>query len=50
VSKEYVPCSDEKLERFIENARMIQIRQYPTPDDIDGITKAGIVSHHGYRI
>ena len=43
VSTVYVPCTDEELEAFILNARMIQIRQYPTPNDIDETTIAGIV-------
>lgn len=43
VSSDYVSCSDEELETFILNAGMIQIRQYPTPNNIDGTTIAGIV-------
>ena len=44
MSKTIVPCSDQQLEEFVEKARMLQIRQYPTPDDVNAETIAGIVS------
>ena len=44
MSKNNVSCSDEQLEEFVEKARMLQIQPYPTPDDVDEATVAGIVS------
>ena len=44
MSKNSVSCSDQQLKDFIEKSKMLQIRQYPTPDDVDGMTIAGIVS------
>jgi len=49
VSKNNVSCSDEQLEKFVEKARMLLIRQYPTPDDVDAATIAGIVSSEALR-
>ena len=43
MSKNDVSCSDQQLEDFIEKARMLQVQQYPTPNDIDGSTIFGIV-------
>jgi len=44
VSKNNVSCSDEQLEKFVEKARLLEIQQYPTPDDVNAATIAGIVS------
>ena len=44
MSKNHVSCSDQQLEDFIVKSRMLLIQQYPTPDNIDGMTIAEIVS------
>jgi len=49
VSKNNVSCSDQQLEEFVEKARMLQIQQFPTPDDVDAATIAGIVSSDASR-
>ena len=49
MSRSNVSCSDQQLEEFVEKARMLQIRQYPTPDDVDAATIAGIVSSEALR-
>ena len=38
-----VSCSNQQLEDFIVKARMLQVQQYPTPNNIDGSTISGIV-------
>ena len=43
VSKNDVSCSDQQLEDFIVKTKMLQIQQYPTPNDFDGSTIFGIV-------
>ena len=43
MTKNDVSCSDQQLEDFIEKARMLQVQQYPTPNDFDGSTIFGIV-------
>ena len=43
MSKNDVSCSDQQLEDFIVKARVLLIQQYPTPDDLDGMTIAEIV-------
>ena len=45
---EHVPvnCTDKELEEFLINARPIIIQQYhTTPDEVNDITEAGIVSY-----
>ena len=39
-----VNCTDEELKSFLVKARPINIQQYPAPDDVNGVSVAGIVS------
>ena len=49
VARNNVSCSDEQLEEFIENARMVLIRTSPIANDVNGTTIAGIVRLHSMK-
>ena len=38
-----VSCNNQQLEDFVVKARMLQVQQYPTPNNFDGSTISGIV-------
>ena len=43
MAKNTVSCTELQLENFMEKARPLLVRQFPTPDDSNSITTANIV-------